>query len=152
MTSSSTQQRFNSNVPQKDPKSTAQGIVDALPGNSLVSKTAILSGGAGLSIAAISNEIYVFNEETIVLVSLLSVFWGVYHYLGPGYAEWADAYADRIKGIMQGARKDHRDAIQARIDSVKPVSEVVSVTKDLYAVSKVRFENPEIFRCRVLVG
>lgn len=125
-------------MPQEDPKSKAQSIIDALPGNSLVSKTAILSAGAGLSVAAISNEIYVVNEETIVMFSLLSVFWGIYHYMGPQYAEWADGYAEKVRGILGQSRKDHKAAIQTRIDSVKGVSEVVDVTKSLFAVSKVR--------------
>lgn len=130
-------QRYQSNVPQQDPKTQAQGIIDALPGNSLVSKTAILSGTAGLSIAAISNELYVVNEESIILLSMLTVFWGIYHYLGPSYASWADGYADKIRGILQTARQDHKNAVQSRIDSVKPIGEVVDVTKNLFAVSKV---------------
>lgn len=53
-------------VPTEDPKVKAKSILDALPGNSLVSKTAILSSAAGLSIYALSNEYYVVNEETVV--------------------------------------------------------------------------------------
>lgn len=111
--------------------------MDALPGSNAYSKTAILSAGAGLSIAAISNEIYVVNEESIVLLSMLTIFWGVYHYLGPSYSEWADGYANKITGILQTARKDHKDAVQSRINSVKNIGEVVDVTKNLFAVSKV---------------
>ena len=112
--------------------------MDALPGNTALSKTAILSAGAGLSVAAISNELYVVNEESIVMLSLLSVFWGIYHYLGPSYSEWADGYIAKVKGILDSARDDHKAAVQTRIDSVKGVGEVVQITKDLFAVSKVR--------------
>ena len=104
----------------------------------MASKTAILSAGAGLSVAAISSELYVVNEESIILISLLSVFWGIYHYLGPAYSQWAEGYIEKVRGILNEAREDHKSAVQTRIDSVKGVGEVVQITKDLFAVSKVR--------------
>lgn len=122
--------------PAKDPKSTASAIVDALPGNNLASKTAILSAGAALSVAAISNELYVVNEESIVALSLLTIYWAVYTYAGPMYSEWAQGQHDKIKGILNAARADHTNAVKARIDSVKDLSGVIDVTKDLFAVSK----------------
>lgn len=103
----------------------------------MLSKTAILSAGASLSVAAISNELYVVNEESIVMLSLLTVFWGIYNYLGPSYSQWAEGYIDKLKKIMQTAREDHKEAVQSRIDSVQGVGEVVQITKDLFAVSKV---------------
>ena len=72
------------------------------------------------------------------MISLFSVFWGIYHYLGPSYRSWAEGYADKIRGILNGARDDHKKAVQGRIDSVKGVGEVVGITRDLFAVSKVR--------------
>ncbi|KAF7190249.1 ATP synthase subunit 4, mitochondrial [Pseudocercospora fuligena] len=119
--------------PAKDPKSTASAIVDALPGNNLASKTAILSAGAALSVAAISNELYVVNEESIVALSLLTIYWAVYTYAGPMYSEWAQGQHDKIKGILNAARADHTNAVKARIDSVKDLSGVIDVTKDLFA-------------------
>ncbi|KAA8895603.1 hypothetical protein FN846DRAFT_911590 [Sphaerosporella brunnea] len=59
----------------------ALSILDALPGDCLVSKTAIVSSVAGLSIAAISNERYVVNEETVVAFCPLSVFTAIGKYL-----------------------------------------------------------------------
>lgn len=133
-----TSARFQSNLPSDDPKSKAQSIVDSLPGNSLVSKTAILSAGTGLSIAAISNELYVVNEESIVMISLLSIFWAVGHYGGPMYKEWAEGHNNKIKNILNAAREDHTNAVKQRIDSVKDLGGVVDITKSLFAVSKVR--------------
>lgn len=131
--------RRESSVPQKDPKSAATSILEALPGNSLAAKTAILSAGAGLSVAAISNELYVVNEESIVMLSLLTIYWAVYTYAGPMYAEWAQGQQDKIKSILNAARDDHTNAVKARIDSVKDLSGVIDVTKNLFAVSKARF-------------
>ncbi|KAK3072483.1 atp4 subunit B of the stator stalk of mitochondrial F1F0 ATP synthase [Teratosphaeriaceae sp. CCFEE 6253] len=123
-------------VPQKDPKDTATSILNALPGNSLVSKTAILSAGAGLSIAAISNELYVVNEESIVALSLLTIYWAVYNYAGPMYKEFAEKTADKYARILNAARRDHTEAVKTRIAGVKELGGVIDITKDLFAVSK----------------
>lgn len=129
--------RPQNQVPQKEPKDAATSILNALPGNSVASKTAILSAGAGLSIAAISNELYVVNEESIVFLSLLTIYWAVYNYAGPLYKQWADGYHDKVLGILNTARDEHTNAVKARIDNVKDLSGVIDITKDLFAVSKV---------------
>lgn len=136
-----TSARYQSGVPQEqDPKSRAQSIIDALPGSSLASKTAILSAGAGLSIAAISNEIYVVNEETVVAFSLISIFWAVGHYGGPMFSQWAEGQNNKIKNILNQAREEHTNAVKARIDNVQNLGGVVDTTKALFAVSKVCFK------------
>ncbi|RYP38140.1 hypothetical protein DL767_002657 [Monosporascus sp. MG133] len=124
-----------SNVPE-DPKTKAQSIIDALPGSSLVSKTAILSSAAGLSIYAISNEYYVVNEETVVAFCLLSVWGALIKYGGPVYKEWAQAQNEKIKNILNSARADHTQAVKDRIENVQQMGGVVDVTKALFAVSK----------------
>ncbi|MCJ1357955.1 MAG: atp4 subunit B of the stator stalk of mitochondrial F1F0 ATP synthase [Icmadophila ericetorum] len=128
--------RHASNVPTEDPKKRAQSIIDSLPGNSVISKTAILSAGAGLSIWGLSNEFLVINEETVVAFCLLSVFWAVGKYGGPMYKDWADGQVNRMKGILNAAREDHTTAVQQRIDSVKQLGSVIDVTKQLFEVSK----------------
>ncbi|KAK4950574.1 atp4 subunit B of the stator stalk of mitochondrial F1F0 ATP synthase [Elasticomyces elasticus] len=129
-------ERYASNVPQTEPKERAKAILDSLPGSNLVSKTAILSAGAGLSIAAISNELYVVNEESIVMFSLLTIFWAVAHYGGPMYSEWAQGQVNKMKGILNAAREDHTKAVKSRIDSVKDLGGVIDITKNLFEVSK----------------
>jgi F-type H+-transporting ATPase subunit b len=125
-------------VPAEDPKKKAQSILDSLPGNSLVSKTAILSSGAGVAIYALSNEYYVVNEESIVAFCLLSVFWAIGKYGGPMYREWADSQINKIRGILNAAREDHTAAVKSRIENVKQMGGVVDITKALFEVSKVR--------------
>ena len=129
--------RYSSNVPAEDPKKKAQSIIDALPGNSLVSKTAFLSATAGLSVYALSNEYYVMNEETVVAVCLLAVWTGLLKYGGPAYKEWAEAQNEKIKNILNSARADHTEAVKTRIEDVKQMSGVVDITKALFEVSKV---------------
>jgi len=130
--------RYQSNDPpqQLDPKTKAQSIIDALPGNSLISKTAILSSAAGISIAAISNELYVLNEETVVAFCLISLFLGIGKYGGPMYKEWAEGQVNKIRDILNSARVDHTQAVKDRIESVSQMSGVVDITKSLFGVSK----------------
>lgn len=124
-------------MPAEDPKKKAQSILDSLPGNSLVSKTAILSAGAGVSIWGISSEFLVINEETVVAFCLLSVFWAVGKYGGPMYKEWADGQVTKMKSILNAAREDHTAAVKSRINNVKQLGSVIDVTKQLFEVSKV---------------
>ncbi|KAJ5818784.1 hypothetical protein N7474_004375 [Penicillium riverlandense] len=131
-----TSTRSASNVPAENPEKKAQSILDSIPGNSLVSKTAVLSAAAGLSIAAISNELYVMNEETVAAFCLLSVFTGVAKYGGPAYRQWAEGQVQKHKDILNAARADHTTAVQQRIDNVQELSGVVEITKQLFAVSK----------------
>lgn len=124
-------------MPAEDPKKKAQSILDSLPGNSLVSKTAILSSAAGLSIYALSSEYYVMNEETVIAVCLLSVWTGLIKYGGPAYKSWAESQNEKIKNILNSARADHTEAVKTRIEDVKQMSGVVDITKAMFEVSKV---------------
>ncbi|KAI2623666.1 hypothetical protein GGS21DRAFT_337348 [Xylaria nigripes] len=136
ITTSLTASRPTSNVPSQEPKVKAQSIIDSLPGNSLVSKTAILSSAAALSIYAISNEYYIVNEESVVAFALLSVWAGLIKFGGPMYKEWAQGQSDKIKGILNAARADHTQAVKNRIENVQQMGGVVDVTKALFEVSK----------------
>ncbi|KAF5010385.1 hypothetical protein FDECE_3464 [Fusarium decemcellulare] len=128
--------RYNSNVPAEDPKKKAQSLIDAIPGNHIITKSAILSSAAGLSIYALSNEYYVMNEESIIAVCLLAVWGGLIKYGGPAYKEWAEAQNNKIKNILNSARADHTEAVKGRIEDVKQMGSVVEITKNLFEVSK----------------
>ncbi|KAF3919831.1 hypothetical protein ABW20_dc0110093 [Dactylellina cionopaga] len=133
--------RFETNFPppasdRPSPEAKANSIIDALPGNSLVSKTAILSATAGISIAAISNELLVINEEFVVAFCLISMYTGVTRLATPLYNDWAEAHIKRVKDVLYAARADHTNAVQERIDQVAEMKDVVNITKDLFSVSK----------------
>lgn len=129
--------RYASNVPDEDPAKKAQSILASLPGDSVLSKTAFLSAGAGLSVYAISNELYVFNEESIVAIAGFSVLWALIKYGSPIYNEFASNQAAKVSGILNAAREGHKEAVKARIDNVKQLGGVIDVTKQLFEVSKV---------------
>jgi len=130
--------RYSSNAPQEDPKKKAESVLQAVPvpSSSPLTKAAVLSAGAGLSIAAISNELYVVNEESIVALSLLTIFWAVAKYAGPAWGDYANQQADKISGILNAARADHTTAVKQRIESVQDLGGVIDITKTLFEVSK----------------
>lgn len=53
------------------------------------------------------------------------------------YKEWAENHIARIKGVLDGARAEHTQAVKDRIDEVGQMKEVVSLTEGLFAISKV---------------
>lgn len=73
-----------------EPKAKANSLLAALPGNSLVSKTGIVTLTAALSAAAVSNEIFVANEEVVILGAFIVFASYVATLIRAPYAEWAD--------------------------------------------------------------
>jgi len=118
------------------PAERANAIIDSIPGNSLATKTGTIVLGTGLTAAAISSELYVVNEETVVLVGFLILVTYIGRAVSAPYSEWAQGQIDKIKGILQSARKEHTHAITSRIDSVNDMKDVVGLTKNLFALSK----------------
>jgi F-type H+-transporting ATPase subunit b len=53
------------------------------------------------------------------------------------YKEWAENHIARIKGVLDGARAEHTQAVKDRIDEVGQMKDVVSLTQGLFAISKV---------------
>lgn len=57
------------------------------------------------------------------------------------YKEWAEGQIDKIRGILNAARENHTNAVKTRIDSVKELGSVVDITKQLFEVSKARYQS-----------
>ncbi|KAF8702920.1 hypothetical protein AX14_014300, partial [Amanita brunnescens Koide BX004] len=96
--------------------------------------TAIL--GTGLAAAAISQELYVVNEESIILIASAIVFTYIAKVIREPYREWAEGHISRIKGILSSARAEHTQAVTSRIDSVAQLKDVSSLTQGLFSLSK----------------
>lgn len=124
------------NSTRVEPSKKASSIIDSLPGNSLISKTGILTAGAALTAIAVSKEIYVVNEETTVLAAFVGILAVIVQAGGGPYREWAEGHINRMRDILNSARADHTAAVQSRIDSVSELKDVVGVTKSLFAISK----------------
>ncbi|KAF9577175.1 atp4 subunit B of the stator stalk of mitochondrial F1F0 ATP synthase [Lunasporangiospora selenospora] len=121
---------------QVSPEAKAQTIIDSLPGNSLVSKTGFVTALAGAATYLISKEIYVFNEESLVLLAFAVTFGGIVKSARQPFNEWADGHINKIRTVLQKAREDHKIAVSDRIEQVGQMKDVVDVTKALYALSK----------------
>lgn len=128
--------RYMSTPTPQEPKAKANSIIDALPGNSILSKTGILGTSTAAAIYAISNELYVVNDESILLFTFLCFTGIVVKFLAPGYKEWADARVKKVHEILNSSRTKHVDAVKQRISSVSELQNVQDITKVLFEVSK----------------
>ncbi|KAI9032689.1 hypothetical protein CLU79DRAFT_825499 [Phycomyces nitens] len=111
-------------------------ILDALPGNSIVSKAGFLTAGGGAATFLISKEIYILNEETLVLVASLGLLGVLLKYVREPFTTMANDHIARIKNILVQAREDHKSAVQERIEEVGQMKDLVDVTKSLFAISR----------------
>lgn len=128
--------RYLSTPAPQEPKAKANSIIDALPGNSILSKTGILGTSTAAAIYAISNELYVINDESILLATFLGFTCIVVKFLAPAYKEWADARVQKVHDILNASRTKHVDAVKERITSVSELQNVQDITKVLFEVSK----------------
>ncbi|KAG9307603.1 hypothetical protein G9A89_023168 [Geosiphon pyriformis] len=124
------------NEKKLEPKEKARSIIDSLPGNSIISKTGYITLGAGLATIAISKELYVFNEETYIVVSFIGLCTILYKLLRQPLNDAVEAHSQRIYGTLNKAREDHKLAVQNRIEQVAQLGDIVDVTKGLFAISK----------------
>jgi len=126
----------NTDPAEPDPKSRAAALIDALPGSSLLSKTGFLTVGTAALATAVSKELYIFNDESVILICSSILLYLVATLGAPGYTAWVNSIAEQQSNILNSARADHKQAIQERIDSVGQMKNVVEITKDLFEVSK----------------
>ncbi|KAJ8293153.1 ATP synthase subunit 4, mitochondrial [Rhodotorula toruloides] len=140
--------RFQS-TQQPAPAAKASALIDALPGNSLVSKTGIVTLTAATTAAAISNELFVLNEEVVILGSFVVFVGYVSTLVREPYREWADGQIQKVKDLLNTSRAAHTNAVKERIESVGELKDVESLTKDLFALSKETAElEHETFRLK----
>ncbi|KAE9405423.1 ATP synthase [Gymnopus androsaceus JB14] len=119
------------------PSERASEIINKLPSSpNLITKTGTALLGTGLTAAAISQELYVVNEETIVLVGSAIFLALMAKAIREPYVNWAQSQVQKIKGILDKARAEHTQAVQDRIDSVSQMKDVVVLTQSLFALSK----------------
>ncbi|PWN42747.1 putative H+-transporting two-sector ATPase chain b precursor, mitochondrial [Ceraceosorus guamensis] len=82
------------------PEKRATALLDLLPGNSIVSKTGWVTAGTGIGALAISNELYVANDETVILAGFVIFATLIGRTLSGPYQEWAQGQVD--VSIMDG--------------------------------------------------
>ncbi|KZP28727.1 ATP synthase [Athelia psychrophila] len=125
----------SSSTPPPDQR--AAEILNSLPSSpSLVTKTGTVVLGTGLLATAISQELYVVNEETVIFAGTFFMFAVIAKLLKEPYGEWAEANINKIKNILDKSRSEHTQAVRDRITSVEQMKDVVSLTEGLFSVSK----------------
>ncbi|ORX50888.1 hypothetical protein DM01DRAFT_250308 [Hesseltinella vesiculosa] len=111
-------------------------VLDSLPGDSIGAKAAYLTVGTGLATALVAKEIYILNEETLVLVSAGGFLAVLLKYLREPFNNMANDHIARIKSVLNQARDDHKASVQERIDQVGEMKDLVEVTKALFEISR----------------
>lgn len=119
-----------------EPKQKANSIIDALPGNSILSKTGILATSAAAAVYAVSSELYVVNDETILLVTFLGFVGLIAKVMAPMYGEFAKDRTAFVTKLLNEARAGHVASVKERIDQVSNLKDVVPTTKALFELSK----------------
>lgn len=121
---------------QQSPDEKAASIINAVPTSSLWTKTGGVVLGTAVTAAAVSTELYVANEETVLAVGFFIIVAAVARSIGAPYTGWANGHIERIKSILNSARAEHQTTVSSRIESVQQLKEVVPLTEQLYAVAK----------------
>ncbi|CAK7896445.1 ATP synthase subunit 4, mitochondrial [[Candida] anglica] len=119
-----------------EPKEKANSIINAMPGNNLISKTGVLATSAAAAVYGISNELIILHDETILVVTFAAFTALVAKFVAPLYTEWADGEIKKVNDLLNDSRTKHVDAVKGRIESVSQLKDVVATTKQLFAVSK----------------
>ncbi|KAJ1964965.1 atp4 subunit B of the stator stalk of mitochondrial F1F0 ATP synthase [Dipsacomyces acuminosporus] len=131
----------------------ANSIIDSFPGNSIVAKTGYFAGITGLTALLISKEIYVVNEETILVVAFGSILAVLYKLIKEPYTSWADSQLQAIQDLLSGARSEHKSAVLAQIEAKSQLKDIVAYTKSLFGMSKeIATMNAEAFELQQKVA
>ncbi|KAJ1921264.1 atp4 subunit B of the stator stalk of mitochondrial F1F0 ATP synthase [Mycoemilia scoparia] len=117
-----------------EPAKKADSIISSLPGDSLIAKTGYIATGTGLAALLISKEIYVFNEESIIVAAFGAIVAIIYKAIKEPYRSWAQGHT--IKNTLVQARADHKTSVQEQISAVAQLKDIVGTTKNLFGMSK----------------
>ncbi|KAI8985647.1 ATP synthase [Trametes punicea] len=119
------------------PEQRAAEIINSLPSSpNLVTKTGSVILGTGLLATAISQELYVVNEETVIAAGFFILISFIYRAMKDPYRDWAEGHIKRIRDILSSSRAEHTQVVKDRIQSVEQMKDVVSITEGLFALSK----------------
>ncbi|KAG5463816.1 MAG: hypothetical protein BJ554DRAFT_3673 [Olpidium bornovanus] len=119
-----------------DPKAKAMSLLDAVPTNSILSKSAVVATGVGFTIFLVSKEIYILNADTVLLAAFSAVVYLGFKYLTEPAGQFILDRNHHIWGIQRDARIRHRSIVQSRLDEVDRMSDIVDVTKNMFEMSK----------------
>jgi len=135
--------RALSTAARPPPGERADEIINKLPSSpNIITKTGTAILGTGVLATAISQELYVMNEETVAMVGTFILFGYLAKVAREPYRDWANGHIARIKSVLDAARSEHTQAVKDRIANVEQMKDVVSLTKGLFELSKVSHSVP----------
>ncbi|VEU21231.1 DEKNAAC102138 [Brettanomyces naardenensis] len=123
-------------TPKADPKTKAATLIDAIPGNNALTKTGTLATATAATVYALSEGLYVVNDETLLVVTFFSFVYLIIKTVAPMYGEMAKDRLASVTKLLNDARADHVQAVKDRINQVSSLKDVVSTTKALFEMSK----------------
>lgn len=122
---------------QQPPSERASEIINKLPSSpGLITKTGSAILGTGLLATAISQELYVMNEETVIAAGFVILITFIARSMREPYKEWAEGHINKVRDILYSARAEHTQAVKDRIANVQKMKDVVEVTEGLFAMAK----------------
>ncbi|EMD39366.1 hypothetical protein CERSUDRAFT_113003 [Gelatoporia subvermispora B] len=122
---------------QQPPAERASELINKMPSSpNLITKTGSVVLGTGLLATAISQELYVVNEESVIAAGFFILITCIAKIIREPYKEWAEGNIDRVRSLLNKSRAEHTDAVKERIQSVEKMKDVVSITEGLFALSK----------------
>jgi len=127
---------YRSMATQQSPDEKAASVINSVPSSSLWTKTGGVILGTGVTAAAVSQELYVLNEETVITVGFFIIVAAIARTAGGPYKSWAEGHINRIRDTLYAAKEEHTKAVTERIDSVKTLKDVVPLTEQLYTVAR----------------
>ncbi|KAI6013579.1 hypothetical protein EDC04DRAFT_3094254, partial [Pisolithus marmoratus] len=123
-------------TPNPPPSERASEIINSLPSSpNLITKTGTAILGTGLLATAISQELYVVNEETVVAAGTFILLAYLAKLIREPYRDWANGHIERVKTVLENSRAEHTQAVKDRINSVEHEGCSLANT-GLFAISK----------------
>lgn len=92
-------------------------------------KTANLTIGTGLMAGLIANDIYIFNEESLILMSFLLFSRFLYLKAGPPLREYLEAYAEGIRSKFVSSAVQEKEFLKSEIADLEGFRDYVDVAK-----------------------
>jgi F-type H+-transporting ATPase subunit b len=102
----------------------------------LISKTGFITIATAALATAVSKELYIFNDESVILICSAILVYLITSLGGAPYSAFVASVQQQHSHVLNSARAEHKQAVQERIDSVGQMRNVVDITKDLFEVSK----------------
>ncbi|EEB05808.1 F0-ATPase subunit [Schizosaccharomyces japonicus yFS275] len=118
------------------PAEKAASLLNKLPSTSLLTKSGFLTVTAAGLAAAISRDIYIVNEESVVAAAFVGVLLVLGTLGRKAFSQGAQQAAERVTKVLQDARENHVDIVRHRIDQVASLQDAEEVTKLLYDTAR----------------